>query len=116
MARRHTPEFSQAMAKFYRSNKDASLEKARKHAARLGYPEVSKGAHDEYRKKAGLNTRRTKTRKAAAAKLEVPDRCWMDLSTGKFCTDFDSGKPGTQVAIYQRVATGAISLAYPPEA
>jgi hypothetical protein len=40
----------------------------------------------------------------------------MDLSTGKFCTDFELGKPGTQVAIYRRVATGAVSLAYPPEA
>ena len=59
---------------------------------------------------------RTNRRKAAAGELEAPERCWMDLSTGRFCTDFELGKPGTQVAIYQRVATGAISLAYPPEA
>ena len=113
MARRHTREFSRAMAKFYKQNKDAGLEKARKHAARLGYPEFSKGAHDEYRKKVGLNTRRTNTRKAAAAELEIPERCWRDLSTGEFCTDFDLGKPGTQVAIYKLVATGAVNLAYP---
>jgi len=116
MAKRHSPEFGRQMAKFYTANKDASLEKARKHAAKLGYPEFSKGAHDEYRKKAGLNTRRTNTRKAAAAELEIPERCWRDLSTGEFCTDFDLGKPGTRVAIYKLVATGAISLAYPRKA
>ena len=116
MAKRHTPEFSREMAKFYRANKDASLEKARKHAAKLGYPEFSKGAHDAYRSKAGVKTPRTKTRKAAASKLEIPERCWRDLKTGEFCTDFDLGKPGTQVAIYKLVATGAISLAYPRKA
>ncbi len=116
MAKRHTPEFSQEMTKFYIANKDASLEKASKHAAKLGYPEFSKGAHDEYRKKAEGKRLRTNRRKAAAGEPEAPERCWMDLSTGRFCTDFELGKPGTQVAIYQRVATGAISLAYPPEA
>jgi hypothetical protein len=104
------------MAKFYRSNKNASFEQARKHAAKLGYDAFSKSAHDQYRKKAEGKRLRTNRRKAAAGEHEAPERCWMDLSTGRFCTDFDSGKPGTQVAIYQRVATGAISLAYPPEA
>ena len=107
---------SRSRRSFYKENKNASLEKASKHAARLGYPEFSKGAHDQYREKAGVNTRRTNTRKAAAAELEIPERCWRDLSTGEFCTDFDLGKPGTQGAIYKLVATGAISLAYPPEA
>ena len=116
MAKRHTPEFSREMTEFYKENKDASLEKARKYAARQGYPEFSKGAHDHYRKKAEGKRLRTNRRKAAAGELEAPERCWMDLSTGKFCTDFELGKPGTQVAIYRRVATGAVSLAYPPEA
>lgn len=113
MARRHTREFSQAMTKFYKENKNAGLEKARKFAAKLGYPALSKGAHDQYRKKAGVKTQRTNRRKPAAGEPEAPKRCWMDLSTGKFCADFDLGKPGTKVAIYERVATGAISLAYP---
>jgi hypothetical protein len=114
MAKRHSPEFGRQMAKFYKQNKNAGLEKARKHAAKLGYPEFSKGAHDEYRKKVGVNTRRTKTRKAAAAgEPEAPKRCWRDLSTGKFCANFELGKPGTKVAIYEQVATGAISLSYP---
>ena len=116
MSKKHTSEFSQEMTEFYKANKDASLEKARKHAARLGYPEFSKGAHDQFRKKAGGKIQHTKRRKAAAGEPEAPERCWMDLSTGKFCTDFELGKPGTQVAIYRRVATGAVSLAYPPEA
>jgi hypothetical protein len=115
MAKKHTPEFSQKMTGFYRANKDASLEKARKHAAGLGYPEFSEGAHDLYRKKARVKTQPSKKRKAAAGTPEAPKQCWMDLSTGKFCTDFGRGKPGTQVAIYRRVATGAIRLVYPPQ-
>ena len=113
MAKRHTPEFRREMAKFYRSNKNASFEQARKHAAKLGYDAFSKSAHDQYRKKAGGKARRTKRRRAAAGEPEAPKRCWLDLSTGRFYTDFGSGKPGTEVAIYDRVAKGTISLAYP---
>jgi hypothetical protein len=109
------PEFSREMTKFYKDNKGASFEQARKHAAKLGYDEFSKGAHDRYRKEAGGKTQRAKARKAPAGGSKAPERCWMDLTTGKFCTDFDSGKPGTEVAIYHRVAMGTISLAYPPE-
>jgi hypothetical protein len=115
MSKKHTPEFSRKMTEFYTAHKEVSLEKARKHAAKLGYDEFSKGAHDQYRKKAGGKAPRSKRRKAAAGIPEAPKRCWMDLSTGKFRTDFGRGKPGTQVAIYRRVATGVIRLAYPPQ-
>jgi hypothetical protein len=115
MAKKHTPEFSREMTKFYEANKDASLEKARKHAAQLGYPEYSEEAHDQYRKKAGGKSQRAKGHEAAAGIPKAPKRCWMDLSTGKFRTDFGLGKPGTHVAIYQRVATGVIRLVYPAQ-
>ena len=113
MAKYHTPEFRQEMARFYKANKDASLEQARKQAKKLGYDSFSKGAHDHYREEAGSKTKRTRAPKAPAGERQVPDRCWLDLKTGKFYTDFGSGKPGTEVAIYDRVAKGTISLAYP---
>jgi len=115
MAKKHTPEFSREMTEFYKANKDASLEKARKHAARLGYPEFSKGAHDQYRKKAGGKAQRIKGRKADTGIPKAPTRCWMDLSTGNVRTNFGLGKPGTHVAIYRRVATGVIRLVYPAQ-
>jgi hypothetical protein len=101
------------MTEFYKKNKSASFEQAKKQAAKLGYAEFSKGAHDRYRKTAGHKAQRAKAPKAPAGKQEAPERCWMDLSTGKFHTDFESGQPGTEVAIYDRVAKGTISLAYP---
>lgn len=113
MGRRHTPEFTREMIKFYKTKKNATIDQARNRAVRLGYDDFSKAAHDRFRKKAGGKTQRGKARKARAGKTEAPDRCWMDLSTGKFYTDFDEGQPGTNVAIYQRVAIGAIELAYP---
>jgi hypothetical protein len=113
MARRHTPEFNREMRKFYTAKKDASFEQAKKQAAKLGYDALSRGAHERYRKEAGAKTQHSKARKGPAGKRQAPDRCWMDLKTGKFCTDFGSGKPGTEVAIYDRVAKGTISLAYP---
>ena len=112
MARRHTPDFNRDMRKFYTAKKDASFEQAKKKAAKLGYAEFSKGAHERCRKEARGTTQRTKARKAPAGKRQAPDRCWLDLRTGKFYTDFASGRPGMEVAIYHRVAKGTISLAY----
>ncbi len=113
MAKYHTPEFRREMAKFYKANKDASLQQARKQAKKLGYDSFSKGAHDHYREEAGSKTKRTRAPKPPAGKRQAPDRCWMDLKTGKVCTDFAAGKPGTEVAIYKRVGMGPITLAYP---
>jgi hypothetical protein len=103
------------MTEFYKKNRSASFELAKKQAAKLGYAEFSKSAHDRYRQAIGGTTQRARTRKGPAGKRQAPDRCWMDLKTRKFYTDFDAGRPGTEVAIYQRVAQGAISLAYSPE-
>jgi len=113
MARRHSPDFIRDMRKFYVAKKDASFEQAKKEAAKLGYAEFSKGAHERFRKEAGGTTERAKARKRPAGVRQAPDRCWLDLKTGKFATDFGSGKPGTEVAIYHRVAKGTIALAYP---
>ena len=113
VARRHTPEFNRDMRKFYTAKKDASFEQAKKEAAKLGYAEFSKGAHERFRKEARGTTERAKARKAPAGRRQAPDRCWLDLKTGKFYTNFESGKPGTEVAIYDRVAKGTMSLAYP---
>lgn len=113
MARRHTPEFSREMTRFYKAKKDASFEQARKHAAKHGYDAFSKSAHARYRKEAGNKAQRARAPKAPVGEPQAPERAWMDLSTGKFYTDFESGKPGTQVAIYERTAVGAINLAYP---
>ena len=113
MARRHSPEFSRAMTEFYKNKKGASFEQAKKHAAKLGYDEFSKAAHERYRNEAGNKAPRAKAPKAPAGEPEAPERCWMELKTRKFYTDFESGKPGTEVAIYDRVAKGTICLAYP---
>jgi hypothetical protein len=101
------------MRKFYNATKEASFEQAKKHAAKLGYAEFSKSAHDRYRKAAGNKAERAKAPKAPAGERQAPERCWLDLKTGKFYTNFESGKPGTEVAIYDRVAKGTMSLAYP---
>ena len=113
MSKKHTPEFVKEMTNFYRANKDASIEKAKKHASRFGYDNFSKGSHDRYRKMAEGQTRLTTRRRASAGKQKVPKRVWMDQNSGEFCTEFDAGKPGTQVAIYELVARGSINLAYP---
>ncbi len=109
MAGRHSPEFKREITKFYRNNKGASLEQARKQAKKLGYDAFSQAAHDRYRQEAGGKTQGAKARKAPTGEPKAPERCWMDLKTGQFHTDFDSGKPGTQVAIYHRVAMGTIN-------
>ena len=113
MSKKHSQEFVKEMTQFYRANKDASIEKAKKHASRFGYDNFSKGSHDRYRKMAEGQTRLTTRRRASAGKQKVPKRVWMDQNSGEFCTDFDAGKPGTQVAIYELVARGSINLAYP---
>ena len=115
MAKRFSSEFKEAIKKFYKGNKEASLKQARKYATKFDYTEFSQAAHDRFRKEAGVKMQRAKAGKAPAGEQEPPDRVWMDLSAGKFYTDFDSGKPGTRVAIYDRIAMGNISLAYPPE-
>lgn len=106
MAGRHSPEFRKGMTTFYRANRGASLEQARKYAKKLGYEEYSKAAHDRYRKEAGGKTQRVQAQKASAGELEAPERCWMDLTTGKFFTDFALGKPGTKVAIFDLCGHG----------
>jgi hypothetical protein len=115
MGKRHTPEFSREMIKFYKTKKNATIDQARNRAARLGYDDFSKAAHDRYRKEAVGKTQLGKAQRAPAGKRKVPDRCWMDLKTGKFYTDFAEGHPGTKVVIFDRVADGTISLAYPQE-
>jgi hypothetical protein len=113
MGKKHSPEFVKKMTQFYRANKDASIEKAKKHASRFGYDSFSKGSHDRYRKMAAGHTQPTTRRRAPAGKQKVPKRVWLDQNSGEFFTDFDAGRPGTQVAIYELVARGSINLAYP---
>jgi hypothetical protein len=113
VAKQHSSEFIGEMARFYKAHKDANLEQARKRAKQLGYGAFSRSAHDRYRNEACGKTQRTEPPKAPARKGETPDRVWMDVSTGRFYEDPSSGKPGMKVAVYDRVAEGTISLAYP---
>lgn len=113
MAKPFSSSFKEAMKKFYRGNKDASLEQAKKRAAMLGYSEFSQAAHDRFRKGAGVKVQRAKAEKSPAGEHEAPRQVWMDFNCGEFNTDFASGKPGTEVAIYNRVAVGTINLDYP---
>ena len=64
-------------------------------------------------RKAGVKPQRAKARTARPGKLEIPDQVWLNVETGRYYSDFAQGAPGTQVAIFSRVAEGKIELAYP---
>jgi hypothetical protein len=100
------------MTQYYKDHRNASFEQARKYAARQDYPEYSQASHERFLKKAGGRTQSADGRKTRGGKQESPERCWRDLETGKFFTDFKSSKPGMQVAIYDLVDTGTIDLSY----
>lgn len=114
MPKKHTPEFIKEMIKFYQTHKNASFAQARSHAGKFAHPEYGEATHERYREEARGKRQRAKAGKAPGGEKEVPPRCWRDLSTGRFYTDFAEGKPGTGVAIYDLVAKGTINLAYPP--
>ena len=94
------------------TNKNLTLERAKERAAKLGYPELSMGAHMRHRK---LAQQGHKSSNAPAGKQQAPEQCWMGFSTGKFFTELESGNPGTQVAAYRRAAVGPIKMIGPEE-